>query len=270
MSHLSSRPGRLAARLAALAAATILLIVLASGAVLAGASLLAGDGPFVVDPDDPDAYQTISDAVTAAVDGDTVLVKPGTYRESVAISSDITLTGDGERGSIVLEFAADGPTYLEGGDAFAYGILIEDSDAHVSNLTIQGPADDGSDPAVSGVYVVGGAPLIEGIDIVLSGDRFDYGGGGYYRRSAVRVTGGSTATVRDSTWDGYVRMFGTVQRTDLRGQHHHRAAHRCTRRWPATHHPRQHLPRGRRGALGQHRLWRAPGGQRHHRLDRRR
>ena len=55
------------ARLAALAAATILLIVLASGAVVAGAGLLAGDGPLVVDPNDASAYQTISDAVAAAV-----------------------------------------------------------------------------------------------------------------------------------------------------------------------------------------------------------
>ena len=54
----------------------LLLIMLASGAVVGGASLLAADGPLVVDPDDPNAYQTISDAVAAAVDGDTVLVKP--------------------------------------------------------------------------------------------------------------------------------------------------------------------------------------------------
>ena len=121
-------------------------------------------------------------------------------------------------------FAADGPAQLENGEPFAYGILLEDSDAHVANLTIQGPADDGSDPAVSGVYVIGGAPLIEGIDVILSGDRFDYAEGAYYRRSAVRVTGGSTATVRDSTWDGYVRMSGvpnapTFEGNTITGQH---------------------------------------------------
>jgi len=58
------------------------------------------------------------------------------------------------------------------------------------------------------VYIVGGAPIVEGIDVILDGDRWDYAGGWYYRRSAVRVIGGSTATVRDSAWDGYVRMFG--------------------------------------------------------------
>ena len=91
------------ARVAALAAATILLILLAAGAIVGGASLLAGRrARLVVDPDDPNAYQTISDAVAAAVDGDTVLVKPGTYPKSVAIRSDITVQGDGERGSVVV------------------------------------------------------------------------------------------------------------------------------------------------------------------------
>jgi parallel beta-helix repeat protein len=201
------------ARLAAAVAATVLLLAVASGAVVAGASLLAGDGPLVVDQNDPSAYQTISDAVADAVDGDTVLVKPGTYPESVAISSDITVQGDGERGGVVVAFAADGPTNLQGGDPYAYGILLEDSDASVSNLTIQGPADDGTDPAVVGVLIVGGAPLVEGVDIVLAGDRWDYADGYWASRSAVRVTGGSSAIIRDSTWDAYVRIHGAPAST---------------------------------------------------------
>lgn len=217
------------ARVAAIVIATLLLAVTLAGAGIAGSRLLAADGPLVVDPADPGAYQTISDAVAAAVDGDTVIVKPGTYPESIAISADITLQGDGERGSVLIEFAApaDGPSYLEGGpggEPFGYGILLDGSEAQVSNLTLQGPADDGTDPAVSAVYVVGGAPVVDGIDVVLSGDRWDYGGGWYYRRSAVRVTGGSTVTVRNSAWDGYVRIFGepnapTFERNTITAHH---------------------------------------------------
>ena len=201
------------ARVAAIMIATLLVTLAVVGAGIAGSRLLAADGVIIVDPSDPGAYQTITEAVADAADGDTVMVKPGTYAESVAIESDITLQGDGERGSVVIAFAspADGPSYLEGGpdgEPFGYGVLLDGSQAHVANLTLQGPPDDGTDPAVSGVYIVGGAPVIEDIDVVLFGDRWNYGGGWYYRRSALRITGGSTATVRDSTWDGYVRIFG--------------------------------------------------------------
>ena len=41
---------------------------------------------------------TIAEGVAMAQDGDTVLVKPGTYHESVAITEDITLRGDGDPG----------------------------------------------------------------------------------------------------------------------------------------------------------------------------
>jgi hypothetical protein len=200
-------------RVAAIVIATLLLGLALAGAGIAGSRLLAADGTLVVDPADSNAYQTISDAVADATDGDTVLVKPGTYAESVAIGSDITVRGDGERGSVVIAFAspADGPSYLEGGEGgepFGYGILLDSTDARVSNLTLQGPADDGSDPAVSGAYIVGGAPVVEGVDIILDGDRWNYAGGSYYRRSAFRITGGSTAIIRGSTWDSYVRIFG--------------------------------------------------------------
>jgi parallel beta-helix repeat protein len=188
---------------------------------VAGATFLAGERALVVDPADPTAYQTISEAVAAAVDGDTVLVKPGTYAESVAISSDITLRGDGERGSVVLRFPADGPLVDEDyGGAFAYGILLEDSDAHVANLTIQGPEIGFA--SLSAVYVAGGAPAVTDVDIVLTGDRWP---GSFYRRSAVRISGGSTVTVSGSTWDGYVSINGepfsapTFERNTITGQH---------------------------------------------------
>jgi parallel beta-helix repeat protein len=211
------------ARLAALGAATILLVVLTTGVVVAGASLLAGDGPLVVDQDDPNAYQTISDAVAAAVDGDTILVRPGTYPESIAISSDITIQGDGERGSVVVQFAGDGPAHVEEGIFFTYGILLEDSSAHVANVTIHGPADRPSG-TMSGVYVEGGAPVVEDVDIVLPGDRWNYAGGAYFRRSAIRVSGGSSATIRGSTWDSYVAIRGlpntpTFEGNTITGQH---------------------------------------------------
>jgi nitrous oxidase accessory protein len=39
------------------------------------------------------SYRTITDAIADAADGDTVVVCPGTYRESVAVDKRITLMG---------------------------------------------------------------------------------------------------------------------------------------------------------------------------------
>ena len=49
-----------------------------------------------VDPSDPGAYATIEDAISDAVDGDTVSVTSGTYYECIDTSGkDLTLVGAG-------------------------------------------------------------------------------------------------------------------------------------------------------------------------------
>jgi len=83
-------------RLAYLVLLTLLLTILATGAVVAGASLVATPA-IVVTQDGSGTYRTITDAVAVAQDGETVLVRPGTYLESIAITEDITLRGDGGR-----------------------------------------------------------------------------------------------------------------------------------------------------------------------------
>ena len=115
-------------RLAYLAILTLLMTILATGAVVAGASLLTTPA-IVVAQDGSGTVTTIAKGVAMAQDGDTVLVKPGTYLESIAITEDITLRGDGGKGDIVIEFVADGPTYGLDDEPFAYGILLDDSDA---------------------------------------------------------------------------------------------------------------------------------------------
>ncbi len=215
--------GSPALRLAYLLIFALLLTIAATGAAVAGASFLPSPA-IVVAQDGTGTVRTITEAVAMAKDGDTVLVKPGTYAEAVTITGDITLRGDGDRGVVVIEFAVGGLTYPLDGEPFAYGILLDGSDANLENLTVRGPADDGSFPAVSAFLIFGGAPVIDGVDIVLSGDRWAYGDGGYYRRSAFQIDGGSTAVVRDSTWDGYARMSGlpnspTFQGNVITGQH---------------------------------------------------
>lgn len=84
----------------------LLAVVLAMVAVGLGAAPSAAQATLVVDDDgyatatdcdDPSTapYTTIGAAVTDAVNGDTVLVCPGTYAEDVNVTEDLTVTGVG-------------------------------------------------------------------------------------------------------------------------------------------------------------------------------
>lgn len=76
------------------AAIALLLAVLATAALVAPVAALPGDADgetLVVDADGSADYEAISPAVADAEAGDTVVVRPGTYRESVTVDSDVTL-----------------------------------------------------------------------------------------------------------------------------------------------------------------------------------
>lgn len=199
--------GSPALRLAATLLLVMLLAILATGTIVTGASLLSTPA-IVVAQDGSGTVKTITEAVAAAQDGDVVLVKPGTYRESIAITEDITLRGDGDPGAVVIEFASDGPTHVLAEDGtFVFGILLEGGDARLQNLTVRGPAE--------GVAVVidGGAPVIKGVDVVLEAAPDEP----YYKRSAFRVQGGAAPVIRDGDWDAYVRVSGAGSSATFEG-----------------------------------------------------
>jgi parallel beta-helix repeat protein len=198
---------------------TLLLAILATGAVVAGASLLPGT-TIVVAQDDSGTVRTITEAVAMAQDGDTVLVKPGTYHESITITKDITLRGDGDRGAVVLEFADTdeakwpvdlAPTYSEI-ELNSYGIALDHTDAHLENITVRGRyiAAPGEIP-IGAVIIDGGAPIIDKIDVGL--DAEPYFDGGWNSRSAFQITGGSSPVIRGSSWDGFTRIVGPTAST---------------------------------------------------------
>ena len=72
-------------RAAAILLATLLFAVSIAGAGIAGSRLIAADGTIVVDQSGSGDFTTVAEAVAAAQDGDTVLIKPGRYAESVAV-----------------------------------------------------------------------------------------------------------------------------------------------------------------------------------------
>lgn len=183
------------------------LVVLAIGVstVTQGPSTPAagGSATHTVAADGSGDFTTIREAVAAASDGDTVLVSPGTYRESVVIDKDITLTGKGSPEDVVIRFVPYGPirTYtLEmEGETFdwttTFGLELSAASPVVSNLTVSSPWDGAA------VVVTAGSPTIEDVRIVHSERRKTD-----ESYVALLFLGGSSPTVRASAWDGYTAV----------------------------------------------------------------
>ena len=133
-------------------------------------------------------YATVGEAVALALDGDTVLVRPGTYREQVIITRAITLMGDGDRGDIVIEFDAS-PC-----------LIAERSAARIANLTIRGTGQHSHPPAAA-ILVNSGSPSLDrlvlagGHGIVIEG------------RASPAIRG---CKIQDSLWNGVWVRDGAV------------------------------------------------------------
>lgn len=161
--------------------------LLAAGA-LAGLVALQGMLPrtIVVAQDGSGDARTIGAGVGMARSGDTVLIRPGTYQEMVTISEDITVAGDGPRGSVLWEAVAEDSF---GGDPPSRALSIQDGSlATIRGITIVGHAD-GTAVTVSG----GAAPIIEDVTLEVAGPwtgmnasiAWSKGSGGTLRNSRV-------------------------------------------------------------------------------------
>ena len=124
-------------------------------------------------------FATITEAVAAVQEGDTILVEPGTYEEAFAIEADITIAGAGAepRDTVIIippgapsPAAPIGPLHAEvpAFDASplpSVGIQLLDTAAVLQNLEIMGH-DDGV-----AVLVRGGTPSFEDVVIRHGGER---------------------------------------------------------------------------------------------------
>lgn len=132
------------------------------------------DGIRVVAQDGTGEFATIGEAVATAIEGESVLIRAGTYDESVIVDKGITITGEGDRAGVVVAPSA-------GTAAFTFS----GSGATLSNLTLRGTS--------APVVIVGGAPTLEGLF-------FDAVGGvaldGVSAAAAIDVSGGSAAVIR--------------------------------------------------------------------------
>ena len=207
----------------------------------------AGSGAtHVVALDGSGDYGTIAEAVEAAVNGDTVLVQPGTYVESIFVDKDITISGVGDRSVIILKAPPDGPVFTGGIDGpvevrasrpadaseeqswEAFGLLLLSSDATISTLTLTGDTTwvvaFGGRPVFEDLVVSGigeahtgamsaelsGEPsmaFFAGSDAIIRGSRFENGG-------PIAVFGGSDATIEGNELvDGPHIHFGLESRS---------------------------------------------------------
>ncbi len=117
---------------------------LASKVAVSGRTLVVGPG----------GYSTIGDAVAEARDGDTVLVRPGTYRETVTITRAITLRGDGDRKAIIVQF--------EGAEC----LVLHETTAAVTNMTFRKGGSEAANVQSAAILIDGGSPTLMGLELV--------------------------------------------------------------------------------------------------------
>ena len=104
----------------------------------------------VVAQDGTGDFATITEAIRAARAGDVILIRAGTYDESVSVRRDVTISGDGDRAGVVVQPSTGAPS-------FALGT----SGATLSNLTLRG--------TFAGVTIDGGTPTLEGLSFDIVG-----------------------------------------------------------------------------------------------------
>lgn len=185
-------------RVAAVMLATLLLAVALAAAGVAGQRLLAASAPIVVDQSGGGDYATITEAIAAAQDGDTILIRPGKYPETLAVvGKNLDISGEGDRKDIVLE-----RTYPPTDDPWV--VLLSSTATRLANLTLMGPYDG---VAVS-VEGVGTAATLEELTIEVPDPvDMDYWG------LAVYWDEGTSGVVRDSLIEGTVSVGAAARVT---------------------------------------------------------
>jgi nitrous oxidase accessory protein NosD len=184
----SLKPALFASGIAALSIIVVMVVTLLPASVEPEGPTYPGDA-LVVSPDDSASHSTISEAIAAAVDGETVAILPGTYTENLVVDKDITLLGAGERHAIVLQPADPSQPIVQ----------LDGVDATMTGFTITGPG--------STVSIVSGSPLIESMTFRDVGDQWwTYSGASWngYEEAApsINVELFAETIIRNNTFDG--------------------------------------------------------------------
>ncbi|MCA1217014.1 right-handed parallel beta-helix repeat-containing protein [Streptomyces sp. 8L] len=85
----------------------------------------------------PGAYRTVSQALAAAADGAVIAVAPGTYTEALTLSRVVTLSADGEPGSVRLESPMGSTVVVDAEAVRLSGLTLYGSDTGAAVLDIR-------------------------------------------------------------------------------------------------------------------------------------
>ncbi|GAA1908995.1 right-handed parallel beta-helix repeat-containing protein [Streptantibioticus ferralitis] len=83
------------------------------------------------------AYRTVSQALAAAQDGALIAIAPGTYTESLTLSRAVTLSADGDPGSVRLESPMGSTVVVDAEAVQLSGLTLYGSDANAAVLDIR-------------------------------------------------------------------------------------------------------------------------------------
>ncbi len=98
--------------------------------------LIQGRSILTVAPSEPDCYRTIGDAIAASAGGGVISIQPGTYRESILLDRDVTLSAAGPPGEVRIE-ASGGPVVrLSAESASLSGIVLAHRGAETAAIEV--------------------------------------------------------------------------------------------------------------------------------------
>jgi hypothetical protein len=165
----------------------------------------------------PSQYPTISAAISAASDGDTIQIAAGTYAENLIVTKSLTLQGAGSdaNGTIIAPTAGTGVWIT---------LTTASANITVKDLRIQGCADQGVEPE-AGIVAVAQAPgtaTLTNVVVATTGSRegIVLGGSGAFNVTNVTVAGTTLRTAL-SVWSvqnlaalacSNVRLLATTNR----------------------------------------------------------
>ena len=165
-----------------------------------------GPKRLVVDAAGSGDYRTIASAILGARPQDTIVLRPGTYKESLTIRNDVQIVGEGGRSKVIVEGAPVANVFdFLSGSATLTGLTIR--------IVGTGPADTGT----GAIAVRGGTPVIEDCDLTSSAGAAVYilgaGANPVIRNCTMRNS-------RDSGVFVYEQGRGTIERCVIAGNAH--------------------------------------------------
>lgn len=170
-------------------------------------ALVFGQASLTVDQNGGGRFSTIASALQAAPPGSTILIRPGTYPESLNIARDMYLQGAGSSpNDVVIENTNGSPLYFQtdrGG---------------INNLTLR---YDGNGNKAA-LLISRGQPVIDNVDMTSSGNTYvlAVGGGANPTIRNSRIYGGSGGVLIETNGKGHSGEQRHLPEREDRGSDH--------------------------------------------------